>query len=354
MSKKIHIKELKKLSGVDSDLSSLFEEMMGIKDCDPDIIVPKFISVRNVLKHICKVLGQLSGANSLLTKDFPEFKESFDEINTFIAKLRENVVLQDLEDEKEDRCADMDKTEINLLYKKLKENQFIKQLIALFGKLSDYKDCLADKETLKDNFIGQEPGLSFMIFDFSSFDLKKLWVHAKISDLVKRYVLTVLHLLYKDVHNICRVITSPDVDIDDFTDLLLNSIKELKKQPGLDRCTNAFKRIENSINLLKDKFNEYYRESIASSNPSIIMENFIIDVSNQGKSDPRLTREFRTIMQYIQKAGQQRKQNSDPNLQKLFKLLNHNFSLMEQKNRPEKSLDKDSKKSLDKEKKSND
>ena len=136
-------------------------------------------------------------------------------------------------------------------------------------------------------------------------------------------------MVYKDLFAIYQLVTSPDVDIDKFADVLMGAIDQLKKQPGLHRCDNAFKRISASVELLKGRFSNYYRESVASANPTIIIESFIVDVSNQGGADARLTREFRQIINHMNKVSEQSGRNKDPAIQKLFSMLNKNFDIME-------------------------
>lgn len=51
MAGRVKIKQLKKVVG-DVNISGMFEEMMGVKDADADIIIPKFIFVRNTLRYI--------------------------------------------------------------------------------------------------------------------------------------------------------------------------------------------------------------------------------------------------------------------------------------------------------------
>jgi hypothetical protein len=47
------------------------------------------------------------------------------------------------------------------------------------------------------------------------------------------------------------------------------------------------------------------------------------------KADARLTRVFRTIIQYMHEVSQKTGKNKDPNVQKIMKMLNDNHSLME-------------------------
>jgi len=325
----VKIKELRKIVG-DHGINDMFEEMMGIKDADPEIIIPKFVKARNLIIHIYKVLDQFCNFKTL-QDDFPKLKPAIDDIKKFIIQMQENICFSPNIEETENKYHSLDKVQINQLYKKFKDNQYVKRLIINCGRLKQWHSCFDDPNNLKDNFIGQEPGLSLFIFDFSSLNLKELWADDKqLKPVVKKYILNVIHIIWKDLFALYKIITSPDVDIEKFTQILLESIMQLQKQPGLDRCKNAFQRIKNSVELLNSNFDNYYRESVASSNPNMIIENFIIDVSNQGGANAQLTREFRVIIQYMHKMSAQNGKNQDPNVKKLFKMLNKNFEIMEQ------------------------
>lgn len=325
---KVKVKKIKQLVG-DIDINSMFEEMMGIKDAEPDIIIPKIVSVRNTLRLLYKIFTQFSTFVDL-RNNFPQIGADLDDIKKFVEDLKESVCIINMTDETEEPYKNLSKEEINNIYRKLKENQYVKNLIILCNKLDKYKSNFSDPNNFKENFVNQEPGLSFKIFTFSGLDLKILWAHDNMKSTVKKYILMVLAKIHTHSYNLYKTITSPDVDIEKFTDVLINSISELKKQPELHRCKMAFGRIEQSVQLLKDKFGEYYRESVASENPNALITSFIVDVSNQGGADARLTREFRTIIQYMHKVSQRNGKNKDPNVQKIFKMLNHNYSLMEQ------------------------
>ena len=339
MSRKVKIKQLNKVVGGDAEgINGMFEEMMGMKDADPYIIIPKFVEARNTCRHLYRVLRQLSGFDAL-RNDFPVILDGLNELHEFTDNFQASVYFSPDHDDEEEKYEELDKEKINSLYRTLKDNEHIKMLIVLCGRLSQYKTYIGDKDNLKDNFIGQEPGITLDIFSTlnCTFDLKLLWYQKSITPMVKQYVLTIIHTVFEDTKKIHKLITSPDVDIDKFSDVLLTAIAKLKKQPGLNRCHNAFKRIESSVELLKNNFDGYYRGSVASSNPNVIMESFIIDVSNQGGADATLTREFRQIIQYMHKVSAQSGKSKDPNVQKLFKILQQNMNVME-----EQTDDKDS------------
>jgi hypothetical protein len=324
---KIKVKELKKTLG-DVNISSLFEEMVGAKDADKQIILPKFIIIRNAIRQVYRVLMQLATFGPLKT-DFPEIASSLLEIEKYADCIKESTCISVDIDDQEELYVDLSKEDMNILYKKLKENPYVKKLIVLCGELDRYKNNFNDQANLKENFVNQEPGLSFCIFSFSTLDLKLLWCNSKMKSLIKKYIVTILNNLYKSTHLIYKTITSPDIDIDQFTEILLESITQLKKQPALSRCNRAFKRIEQSVELLKNNFDSYYRESVASENPDSLITSFISDVSTQGGGDLALTREFRTIIAYMSKVSQSNGKNKDPEVKKIFAMLNKNFNLME-------------------------
>lgn len=321
---KVKVRQIKKAVG-DGNINNMFEEMMGIKDADPEIIVPKFVKARNVVRHICKVLNQFATFGPLRT-DFPIVADGLDDILALSDTIISDVCIKMDTEDSESNYIQVSKEDINNLYRKLKENPSVKKLIIMCNGLDKYKANFANQQ---ENFVNQEPGLSFRIFEFSRLDLKMLWAENRITSMIKKYILSVLASLHKHSRALYEIITSPDVDIEKFTELLLSSIAELKKQPKLSRCHAAFKRIEQSIELLKDKFGDYYRESLASQNPDSLVTSFIVDVSNQGGADARLTREFRQIIQYMHEMSQKNGKSKDPNVQKIFSMLNNNFELME-------------------------
>jgi hypothetical protein len=336
MSRKVRVKQ-SKINAVDtSSINGLFEEMVGMKDADPNIIRPKFVKARNLIRYIHSILNMLANLKDL-DKDYPKLKQPMDEIKKYLFDMKESVYFSTDKEDVEDRYQEIDKTDMNNLYKKLKENVFTKQLVLLGSRLKQYKSNLEDPTNIKDNFIGQEPGLSFTIFDFSTLDLKQIWAEPKMSPSIKKIILQVLHKIYKSTLELYEIITSPDVDLDEFIALLLDSIGQLKKQPGLNRCLHAFKRIEDSVALLKDNFGKYYRDSISCGNPDIIVQNFIVDVSNAGGPDARLTSEFRKIIQYMHNMSNQNGRSKDPKVKKLFQILNKNFEIME-KNTPKPKI----------------
>jgi len=140
MARSVKIKQVKKMIGGNNadgpSINSMFEEMMGIKDCETYILAPKFSKMRNICRKIYKILIQFS--SFIEFKDnFPEFKEDLSDIESFANLLKEDICFGD-SDEPEDKYNTMEKKEMNDIYKKLKENKYIKQLVILCSQLKSY------------------------------------------------------------------------------------------------------------------------------------------------------------------------------------------------------------------------
>lgn len=335
MSKAGRVKQLKQILGGQNgqNMNEMFSQMIGSSDAELDIIVPKFVQTRNLLKKTYRLLLQF-GSNNVMENIYNQIQEHLKQILDFAIALKESVVFDNMNLETDAQYKHLDKKLANQIYNKLKEDEYVKELIVLCGKLKRYQNNFSDLQNLSDRFIGQEPGLDFRMFDFSNLDLKKIWSNTQGNSMARKYILQTFHVLYNTLMELYGVITSPNVDIEQFTTTIIEAIAQLERRPGLERCKNAFKRIRDSVGLLKNRFNDYYRDSVSSENPNLMIENFILDVSNSGSADARLTREFRTIIQYMHKMGQQSNKNKDPAVRALFKMLNQNFELMERKSNP--------------------
>jgi hypothetical protein len=137
----------------------------------------------------------------------------------------------------------------------------------------------------------------------------------------------VLHKLYKISHDVYDVMSSPDIDVNEFIQVIMASLDDVKKH--IPRCGEAFDLIASSVNLLQNNFDDYYKDYVASNNPTIIMENFVLDVSQKAKSSPRIAAQFRRIITHYRKLAAQ--QASNPKLQSLFQQVDKNFQELEKK-----------------------
>lgn len=124
---------------------------------------------------------------------------------------------------------------------------------------------------------------------------------------------------------------SPDVDVDRFVNIIGENIDKLKKVPELSRCGGAFAKIKRSIGLLKENFNNYYSDFVETSDSTIIMQHFVLDVAQNTKADAKTTQEFRKIMMYYRKIANNRG-NNDPKVNSLFDKIEEKFGALNKAN----------------------
>ena len=300
-------------------LNEMFEQMTGSQNADLDIIIPKLLNLNTQLIKFVKVYNMLLKFSDFID-NFSEYKDEFINIESFINTI-DNICIPNMT---EDKLKNMDVTKVNDIYKTLKNKNEIQSIIVTSSNLKHYKKYLENINCLKDDFINREPGLYLKPLAFSNLDIKILWASDKLSVMAKKYILSILSHTYTIGISIYDIVSSPDIDVKKFSKILIDSIDRLKKQ--IPRCDKAFNIIRNSVELLENNFKGYYKNSVESDNPSIIIESFIVDVSMSQKSNASTISQFRKIIMYMKKIGSN---NKDPRVVKLFNILNKNLSMME-------------------------
>ena len=313
----------KKISRVSSDdtniLNDMFAQMTGAENADPDVIIPKYVNLNKLINKYVKMYKAMLNFTEFI-KSFNEYIDEFSKISIFIEnleKLYDNTISTE-------SLSKMSAQDINDRYKKIKSENEIQSIIVTSGNLGKYKRYIEDKEKLSDDFIKREPGLSMTPLKFTGLDLKLLWCSDKLTKMAKNYLLGILSNTYLIGHEIYTIITSPDIDIKKFSKILIDNIDNMKKQ--IPRCDKAFDIIANSVTLLENKFDTYYKTSVEASNPSIIIESFIVDVSVSQKTNATITMQFKKIIMFMKK---QTANNKDPRVAKLFSILNNQFDMMQ-------------------------
>jgi hypothetical protein len=316
------VKKITPSSSEDTDvLNDMFAQMTGTENADPEIIIPKLARIQTLLNKFTKLYKLLLSFDEFISQ-FAEHKDEFDDISKFIQKIEtltgdSTVSTENLKKSSVDQ--------VNALYKKLKTTPEVQAIIVTSSNLGKHKKYLGDRDNLGDDFIKREPGISLTPLKFTKLDLKILWSSGKLTGMAKKYILSIISHTYQIGHEMYQIITSPDIDIKKFSKVLIDNIDKMKKQ--IPRCNKAFDIIANSVNMLENKFDGYYKTSVEAENPSIIVESFIIDVSMSQKSNASITAQFRKIIMFMKR---QSANNKDPRVAKLFKILNNQFSMMHQ------------------------
>jgi hypothetical protein len=224
------------------------------------------------------------------------------------------------------------------IYPKMSDNIPIKSIMVTCEFLTHHRvalekieKALTEKsdEPLDDSFVVQFPGLKFSpIGGMSTFNFKQVYISDKITTQDRKFLMLMLCKLYSISHETYNALLTPDIDVDEFVTIVRNSIGEVRKQ--LPRCGQALDHIINSVHMLKSNFGTYYRDFVISKNPSVLLENFVVDVSKTtGKVQPNLTRQFREIISFYRKMSANQK--TDPRLRGLLQRVNENIGELDKR-----------------------
>src|SRR3989344_4406429 len=345
----------------DKNISDMFNQMLGAGSINLSMCYPKYDNIKTYLNKLLEVLNVFN--NSPLIKGYNELEINRRDINKFITKSRieiDNIFNIDLSDYEWNLnlVDDKVKEEFEKKYNEMKESDCIFAFIKICDNLVPYRKHLGKSESLNCKFIENMAGSEFCPFPFSNMNIKyivdNLSANNKENEI--RFILIVLNKILSLSYNMYKVLNSPDFDVEEFSQVIINNLKDVKKR--IPRCEKAFKKIEDSVGLLKENFGGYYKDFIQTQNQMIIMENFISDVAKNTEADPETTRQFRQIITYYKKLADQQIKN--PKVKQLFDKVNENFNALDKhenivsvkslSDNEEDEEDKDKKKKIEDEK----
>lgn len=216
--------------------------------------------------------------------------------------------------------------EFQKVFNKIKTCNIINMILVTCKNLVRHKKHIMHSEQLKGDFILRIAGNKLCpLPDLPEVNFRTMYIDDRLTPQDKNFLLLILNKLYTVSHDVYEAVSAPDIDVKEFVKVIMSSISEIKKQ--IPRCEQAFQKIIDSVGLLQNNFDGYYKDFVASNNPTIIMENFVIDVSKSTNASPKVTAQFRQIIGYYRKIASQ--QASNPKLQSLFKQVDKNFQELE-------------------------
>jgi hypothetical protein len=325
------------------DVVDMFNGIMDNKNTTLSVIHQKYQRLSRHTDRFIMLLRMLS--RSCIIKKFPTIENALvkyvDHLNDLYLKWFN---LPDLSSYiKETSVPSLEKQEVDYSnvpkdiasnfssgFEHMKKNELLGIIIVTCKNLLPFKGYISDQDNLRDKFILKSGGLTISpLPDLQSLNFKHIYIDDKLNSEDRRFLLLILHKLYMISHDVYEAVVSPDVDINDFVNIVLQSVNEIRKQ--IPRCNMAFDKIIESIGLLRENFTDYYKDYVASNNPTIIMENFVLDVSKTAKSNVKLTQQFRTIISHYRNLVSQKTYN--PKLKSLFEQVDANFKELETLNK---------------------
>jgi hypothetical protein len=324
-------KQYKVLSGTpdmnQADLMNMFQQLAGDPTkLDPEIVQDKYARLKHDITRCNKLLLKFKEAilDRLHTKVGNDvyFDHEVSRLNDFVKQVDEYITV-DVTDENRVH-----------IYQALKDSFVIEEYLKVCKALKRGEACIKDRCSLSDQFIRRAIGEEFYVFDFARINFKHLFTHILEEnfpekdelDGCKQYILVMFNMLYITTQDIYNIVTSPDVDIDKLSELIVNAIYSAKKQ--VPRCEKAFRLIENSVDMLKNGMSGYYKDFVASGNPAIIFEGYINDISTDLHIDTQTLGQFKRIIFHFRKQANAMPQKH-AKLEGVFSTLDRIMDIME-------------------------
>jgi hypothetical protein len=329
---KAKVKKVKiPLAAKDGDISEMFNQMLGAGSVNMTISYPKYVKIKSLCGNIVKLLEALADCPYL--KASTEFAANRKELLDFCERARGEIAelfVMDLTDYEWNlnTVDDEIKKQFGESYDAVKKSRIVNNFIITLDRLIPHKQNFNNLDKLNPKFITCMAGAEWCPFPFSGLNFKYMFSQTDVRENTIRFFMTVLYKMFELTHKLWQETSSPDVDVEQFVQVIMGNMDEIqKKAPELARCKKAFKKITESVTLLKDKFGEYYRDFVETKDSTIMMQNFILDVSKSTGSDPEVMREFREIIKYYRKLAGQQVQN--PKMKMLFDKVSDSFKQLE-------------------------
>lgn len=314
----------------DKNIAEMFQGMLGGSEVSLGIAWPRYKCIKEHVDKLLLVLSMFN--NSVFMRAFDVLAPNKVEIEQFITEGRKEydaIFSIDLTEYEWnlDLVSGDDRTTFIAAYDIVKKSPLINSFIIMCDRLVTYKRYIKDQSSLDSRFLTSMSGAEFCPFPFTGLNYKFIFGMSDVSENTKMFLMSVLHKLFDISYKLYHEVTSPDIDIDEFAEFIITSLKTLQKRPELNRCNRAFSKIVSSVEMLKENFNGYYRDFICTKNSTIIMEHFVADVAKGTDHDPQTTREFNVIIKYCRKMFKDRPK--DARLDALFNSAQQRFDSLE-------------------------
>ena len=325
------------------DILDMFQGVLGGSGSSAlPITHQKYLRLRGHVERFIRLLSAL-GASSLLTTHFPDVQAH---VTAYIAALQGQFAASfsapDFAEwlptlsgvaaaagptaDDYSRVPAAAVAAFEKVFAAVKTCSLVNTALVTCKNLIAHKKALSDPADLRDKFLARDAGMTFApLPDLPQLNFKRIYNESAINAGDRNFLMVVLHKFLTISHDVYEALSAPDVDVEEFVQVIMGSIDSVKKQ--IPRCDQAFAKIVESVGLLRGNFGSYYKDYAASGNASIMMENFVLDVSKNTNTSPQVTGQFRRIISHYRKLASQ--QASNPKLQSLFSQVDANFKELE-------------------------
>lgn len=317
------VKKVKIPIGNVDGMAEMFNNMIGAGDINISIAYPRYKRIAALYENLIVVWKMVAECSFIAQPKYSAIKQ---EITAFVEQqITAGIIFEcDLSAFSWDWTTidEQSREQFAAAYDAVKKSRALGQWVIACDKLVPYRKHFASIDAFNNKFVLNIPGHSWTPFPWTSLDIKSVMSCGHPN--VAMFFMTVLNKTYNLGYSIYNELQSPDVDVDQFVEFILSAIDDIQKRPELHRCKEAFHKIRESVALLKTKFNSYYREFAETKDNTIMMQNFIIDVSNTTGASAKLTHQFHTIIRYFRKVSRQ--QSMDPKMSDVLDKFSSHFA----------------------------
>lgn len=313
----------------DDGLSDMFNQMLGTGAINLNIAYPRYLRMKELSEKLIRLIDVIGKSPYIAYhEDMAPVRDDFARWLPIARADHDRLFRCDLTDFQWDLSAVDEglKSQFAELYTEAKKSTLINTFITILDNLIPHKRHIADVNSITPNFILLMPGVDFCPLSFTRLNFKRI-VETQPGEGTVRFFLMVLNKFYEFTMSMYNEVTSPDIDVDQFVRMIESSMDQLQSRPELHRCRKAFAKIKESVHMLKNNFNNYYRDYLSTKDSTIIMQHFVLDVSKETSADPETIRQFRQIISYYRKLAQQQKHN--PKLNAIFERANECFKQLD-------------------------
>lgn len=324
---KAKVKTKKVKMARDPDLAEMFNKMLDVDSADFNIIYTKYGELKDNFMKFLDLLDVLVSINYMKTPENIPYTNEIIEFKNEMRHYCDTYMIFNVTSAELINGVDKSKSDdFTKLYQSIKSSKYTNSLIVTCNTLVEYKKNFVDLNNLNPKFVYSMPTAEWIPFSFTKLNIKSIFETNLNNNNIIMLFMTVLNKAYDFTYNVYKLISTPDIDTDKFVDVIMNNIDQIQKIPELSRCRKAFNKIKNSVDLLKNNFNNYYRDFVSTKDTTIIMQHFVIDVSKSIDADLETTREFKEIIKYYKKYAQS---STNPEVHKLLDKLQKSFDDLE-------------------------
>ena len=214
------------------DVLDMFQGVLGTSEGSATLSIthPKYLRMRGHIDRFIRLLGVLHGAQ--LMAHFPAPKEHLGMyVDALKKQFAESFSAPDfgpwVKEGAPGGAPDYAKippevvAQFNDAFAAVKKCSIVNTAIVACKNLVVYKKSLEDQGALKDRFLTKGAGMSVApLPDLTQVNFKQIYIDDRLSPGDREFVLIVLHKMYTISHDVYDAVSSPDVDVNEFVEII--------------------------------------------------------------------------------------------------------------------------------------